>query len=60
MYMHPHLAGSAGSSVGDRFYSPKEHLAMVLEYFKTRKPELYEKYMDGVTFYRSEYEEGWE
>ena len=28
-----------------------EHLATVLEYFKTRKPELYEKYMDGVTFY---------
>ena len=29
----------------------EEHLATVLEYFKTRKPELYEKYMDGVTFY---------
>ena len=26
-------------------------LATVLEYFKTRKPELYEKYIDGVTFY---------
>ena len=29
----------------------EEHLATVLEYFKIRKPELYEKYMDGVTFY---------
>jgi hypothetical protein len=29
----------------------EEHRATVLEYFKTRKPELYEKYMDGVTFY---------
>ena len=29
----------------------EEHLATVLEYFKTHKPELYEKYMDGVTFY---------
>ena len=29
----------------------EEHLATVLEYFKTRKPELYEKYIDGVTFY---------
>ena len=27
------------------------HLDTVLEYFRTRKPELYEKYMDGVTFY---------
>jgi hypothetical protein len=31
----------------------EEHLATVLEYFRTRKPELYEKYMDGVTFYLS-------
>lgn len=29
----------------------EEHRATVLEYFKTRKPELYEKYMEGVTFY---------
>ena len=29
----------------------EEHLATVLEYFRTRKPELYEKYIDGVTFY---------
>jgi hypothetical protein len=29
----------------------EEHLATVLEYFKTHKPELYEKYIDGVTFY---------
>lgn len=29
----------------------KEQLQTVLEYFKTRKLELYEKYMDGVTFY---------
>ena len=29
----------------------EEHLTTVLEYFKTRKPELYEKYIDGVTFY---------
>ncbi len=27
------------------------HRASVLEYFKTHKPELYENYMDGVTFY---------
>ena len=27
------------------------HQETVLEYFRTRKPELYEKYMDGVTFY---------
>ena len=31
----------------------EEHLATVLEYFRTRKPELYEKYIDGVTFYLS-------
>ena len=29
----------------------QEELETVLEYFKTYKPELYEKYMDGVTFY---------
>lgn len=29
----------------------QEELDTVLEYFKTRKPELYEKYMDGATFY---------
>lgn len=29
----------------------EEHLATVLEYFKTQKPKLYENYMDGVTFY---------
>ena len=29
----------------------KEHLATVLEFFKTNKPDLYEKYMDGATFY---------
>jgi hypothetical protein len=29
----------------------EEHLNTVLEYFKTRKPELFEKYMYGVTFY---------
>lgn len=29
----------------------EEQLDTVLEYFKTRKPEFYEKYMDGVTFY---------
>ena len=34
-----------------KFDFTEEHLATVLEYFKTRKPELYEKYMDGVTFY---------
>ena len=31
----------------------EDHLATVLEYFRTRKPELYEKYIDGVTFYLS-------
>ena len=34
-----------------KFDFTEEHLDTVLEYFKTRKPELYEKYMDGVTFY---------
>lgn len=29
----------------------QDQLDTVLEYFKTYKPELYEKYMDGVTFY---------
>ena len=29
----------------------EEHLTTVLDYFKTHKPELYEKYLDGVTFY---------
>ncbi len=29
----------------------EEHLATVLEYFKTHKPKLYEEYIDGVTFY---------
>lgn len=29
----------------------QEELDTVLEYFRTYKPELYEKYMDGVTFY---------
>ena len=33
------------------YYFTEEHLATVLEYFRTRKPELYEKYIDGVTFY---------
>ena len=31
----------------------EEHRATVLEYFKFHKPEIYEKYMDGVTFYLS-------
>ena len=34
-----------------RYDFTEEHRATVLEYFKTRKPELYEKYMDGVAFY---------
>jgi hypothetical protein len=34
-----------------RYEFTKEHRDTVLEYFKTRKPELYEKYMDGVAFY---------
>ena len=29
----------------------EKHRSTVLEYFKAHKPELYEKYMDGVTFY---------
>jgi len=29
----------------------EEHLDTVFEYFKTRKSELFEKYVDGVTFY---------
>ena len=36
-----------------KFDFTEEHRATVLEYFKTRKPELYENYMDGVTFYLS-------
>jgi len=31
----------------------EEHRTMVLEYFKSHKPELFEKFMDGVTFYLS-------
>lgn len=34
-----------------RFDFTEEHLTTVLEYFKTHKPDIYEKYMDGVTFY---------
>ena len=52
-------SSNRGTSIYDDlqdFYSGSynftgEHLETVLEYFKTRKPELYEKYMDGVTFY---------
>ena len=40
-----------GDFTSGAFDFTKEHRATVLEYFKTRKPELYEKYMDGVTFY---------
>ena len=36
-----------------KFDFTEDHLATVLEYFRTRKPELYEKYIDGVTFYLS-------
>ena len=46
-----------GDYTTGRFDITQEHLDTVLEYFKTRKPELYEKYMDGVTFYRSEYDD---
>ena len=34
-----------------KFDFTSDHLDTVLEYFKTNKPELYEKYMDGVQFY---------
>jgi len=34
-----------------KFDFTKEHLDTVIDYFKTFKPELFEKYMDGVTFY---------
>lgn len=32
-----------------KFDFTEDHLETVLEYFKTRKPELYENYMVGVT-----------
>ena len=34
-----------------KFDFTTEHLDTVLEYFRINKPELYEKYMDGVQFY---------
>ena len=53
------ISSNRGTSIYDdlqdfkpgKYDFTEEHLATVLEYFKTRKPELYEKYMNGVTFY---------
>jgi hypothetical protein len=36
-----------GDYATGRFDFTQEHLDTVLEYFKTRKPELYEKYISG-------------
>lgn len=40
-----------GDFTSGKYDFTEDHRATVLEYFKTRKPDLYEKYMDGVTFY---------
>lgn len=40
-----------GDFTSGKYDFTEEHRATVLEYFKTHKPELYEKYMDGITFY---------
>ena len=40
-----------GDFMSGKYDFTEQHLATVLEYFRTRKPELYEKYIDGVTFY---------
>jgi len=45
------ICDDLGDFTSGAFDFTEEHRATVLEYFKTRKPELYEKYMDGVTFY---------
>ena len=60
-YDHSHNNGISCYSDAYDFYTVKydftdEELNTVIEYFKTRKPDFYHKYIEGVEFYKSELE----
>ena len=60
-YDHSHNNGISDYSDAYDFYYgyfdfTDQHLDTVIEYFKTRKPELYAEFIEGVPFYKSKEE----